>query len=68
MEVVFATLREQGCRKEGSLGDKCKSAPTVFGISVNPISTKEGGGAHYAHQITTLPPSGYSNLCDGPEI
>ena len=55
MEVVFATFREQGCRKEGGLGDKCKSAPTFFGISVNPISTKEGG-AHYAHQITALPP------------
>ena len=34
-------------------------APPVFCRSVNPVSIR---GAHYAHQITTCPPPGFSDL------
>ena len=47
--------RNQGCRKPGGWG---VFSPIVFGITVNPISTK---GTDYAHHSTTSP-SGFSNL------
>ena len=39
----------------GNRGGGGGARPPRFGQSVNPISTREGGGADYAHQITTRP-------------
>ena len=45
----------QGCRKRGAGG---ALDPSVFGRSVNPISTR---GAHYPHPVLRAPP-GYQTL------